>query len=180
MTDIAHPEDVRGFIMKEIKIYSLKQFYQVIRSPAFDRLHTVAIISSSYPVEDDWLSGVRYIACQYDDIDNDVLGRCFTLVEAKRIVRFLKSWDSKVTTICCICDGGCRRSTAVAAALYRFYGREAEELKDVWQDPTYEPNPLVYRLVTHALGVPADDVDIDFQIWENRAAIRKRIRGGQP
>lgn len=180
MPDIAHSEDARGFIMKEIEIYSLKQFYQVIRSPAFDPLHTVAIISSSYPVEDDWLSGVRYIACQYDDIDYDVLGRCFTSTEANKIVRFLNSWDNKVSTICCVCDGGCRRSAAVAAALYRFYDREDEEIKTVWRNPAYEPNPLVYLLMAHALGVPAADADIDLRIWENRTTIRKRIRGGQP
>lgn len=126
------------------------------------------------------MRGVRYIACQYDDIDYDVLSRSFTLVEANRIVRFLKSCDSEVTTICCICDGGCKRSSAVAAALYRFYDREDEEIKMVWQDSAYEPNPLVYRLMAYALGVLADDADIDLRIWENRNAFRKRIRGSQP
>lgn len=108
------------------KIYSLKQFYQVISAPAFDRLHTVSIISSSYHVEEDRLNDVRYIACQYDDIDYDILSRSFPLVEANRIVRFLKSCG------CCICDGGYRKSSAVAAALYRLYDREDEEIKTVW------------------------------------------------
>ena len=161
----------------KIKIYSLKQFYRVIQAPEFDHEKTVAVISSSYPIDEERLRHVLHIACQYDDIDYEVLGRCFTLIEAKKIVRFLRSCEDKVTTICCVCDGGCRRSSAVAAALYRFYGREAEELKNVWQNPVYEPNLLVYRVMASALNVPVDDNDIDLRIWENRSAIRKRIRG---
>ena len=165
--------------MKNIKVYSLKQFYQVVRDPSFDRAHAIAVISSSYPVDEDRLCGIRYVACQYDDIDYEGLGRCFTVTAANKFAKFLRDTETDISTICCICDGGCRRSSAVAAALYRFYGREAEELK-VWQDPKYEPNPLVYRLMAHALGVPVDDMDVDLRIWENRSAIRKQIRESQP
>lgn len=70
----------------KIKIYSLKQFYQVVQAPEFDHEKAVAVISSSYPIDEDRLRHVHYISCQYDDIDYEVLGRCFTLIEAKNSV----------------------------------------------------------------------------------------------
>ena len=164
--------------MKIIKIRSLKKFYQVVQDPDFDRLHTIALISLSYPVDEDRLCGVRSVVCQYDDIDRDVMGRCFTRVEANKFARFFKSYEKETTTIFSICDGGCRRSAAVAAALFRFYGRDDEEIRRVWQNPAYEPNPLVFRLMAFALGAPVDDFDLDLRIWENRNAIRERIKGG--
>lgn len=164
--------------MKEIKIYSLKQFYQVIRDPSFDRKNSVALISSSYPVDENRLHGIQYVSCEYDDLDYQVLGRVMTDVHARKFARFVTSCDDSVSTFYCVCDGGCRRSSAVGAALYRFFNLEEVEMK-IWMDPRFEPNVWVYRLMCDALGCPIGDNDLDIRIYANRTAIRNRIRGGQ-
>ncbi len=44
-----------------ISIISLEGFYQLVRSSEVDQIHSVAIISSSYPIDTDLLNGVKHI-----------------------------------------------------------------------------------------------------------------------
>ena len=156
---------------KDIRVVSLEQFYELIKKPVVDSEHTIGIIISTYPVE----LGPFYdcpFRCgifNFDDIDY-VLEHIFTLDDAKKIVRFFKSYEQEASTIYCVCDGrGNRKSSAVAAALYRYYGRDEEEIKNIWQNPMFEPSPTVYRALTSVLSVPVTDKDIIFGTAEEQA-----------
>ena len=52
-----------------------------------------------------------------------------------------------------------------------FWGYEKEEL-EIWGNPRKEPNIWVFTLMTDALGLPIDDIDLDLRIHMNRTAIR--------
>lgn len=71
----------------------------------------------------------------------------------------------KVDTIYCCCDVGCRRSAAVACSIMRYFGLDD---MTVWKNPAYEPNPLVFRMMCRALGIPISDEDLNLRIESNR------------
>lgn len=159
--------------MKNIHICSLKEFQWKLRSNQIPT-DSYALISSSYP----WNIAVPPIKFSfecYDDIDYDCLGRIFSVEAANRFAKAIKENDS-IQHWWCVCDGGARRSAAVAASLLRLWDRHEEEISLIWDNPMREPNIRVYQATCSALGVPVDDVDLDLLIYTNRTAIRNAFR----
>lgn len=156
--------------MKEIHICSLKEYRWLLRSHHIPTNSSYAIISSSYPLEIPEADQISYSFECYDDIDFDCLGRCFSPEAAHRFAKAIKS-NSQIDSWYFVCDGGCRRSAAIACTALRFWGYEKEEF-EIWGNPRKEPNIWVFTLMADALGVPIDDVDLDLRIHMNRSAIR--------
>ena len=111
----------------------------------------------------------------YDDIDLDCHGRVFSVEAANRFAKAIKE-NGNSQHYWCICNGGGRRSAAVAASILRFWDCRQKELSLIWNDPQKEPNIWVYQLMCRALDVPVDDVDLDLLIYTNRLAIRNAFR----
>lgn len=159
--------------MKQVHICSLKEFQWKLRNNEIP-MDSFALISSSYP----WNIAVPPIKFSfecYDDIDYDCLGRIFSVEAANRFAKAIKENDS-VQHWWCVCDGGVRRSAAVAASILRFWDRHEEEFSLIWSNPAKEPNVWVYRAMSNALGVPIDDIDLDLLIHTNRDVIRSALR----
>lgn len=154
--------------MTRIHICSLKELRHLLRNNQIPP-KSYALISSSYEL--DIAVPIPYSFECFDDIDFDCLGRVFSVEAASRFAKAIKENDS-IQHWWCVCDGGVRRSAAVAASILRFWGCSEEEISLIWDNPTKEPNVWVYRAMCSALGVPVDDVDLDLLIYTNRTAIR--------
>ena len=158
----------KGEVMKEIHICSLKEYRWLLRSHHIPTNSSYALISSSYPLEPE-ADLISYSFECYDDIDFDCLGRCLSPEAARRFAKAIKS-NPHIDSWYFVCDGGCRRSAAIACAALRFWGYEEEEFK-IWSNPRKEPNVWVFTLMSDALGLPIDDIDLDLRIHLNRSAI---------
>ena len=159
--------------MKQFMICSLKQFKSLLLAGKVNTDKSYALISSSYPLDMTNIPMARYSFELYDDIDYDWLGRCFSFEAAKHFADAIKN-NNDVNRWYFICDGGVRRSAAIAAAALRYWGDEEEELA-IWADPRREPNVLVYEMLCSVLK-PIDAVDLDLRIYINRNAIKQAMR----
>ncbi len=157
--------------MKQVHICSLKEFQWKTRNNQIPP-KSYALISSSYEL--DIVVPIPYSFECYDDIDFDTLGRVFSFEAANRFAKAIKENDS-IQHWWCVCDGGVRRSAAVAASILRFWGRCEEEVSLIWSNPMKEPNAWVYETMGKALGVPVSDADLDLLIYTNRSAIRSAL-----
>lgn len=160
--------------MKQFRICSLKEFRWMLQNHSISKETSYALISSSYPLDIPELSPMGYAFECYDDIDYDCLGRCFTPEAARRFAKAIKA-NSHIDNWYFVCDGGRRRSAAVAASALRFWAQESDEL-EVWSTPSKEPNVWVFVLMIDALGCPMDDFDLDLRIHTNRTTIRQAYR----
>lgn len=154
--------------MKQVHICSLKEFRWLLRNHQISANTSYALISSSYPLPE--LPYMGYSFECYDDIDFDCLGRCFSPEAARRFAKAIQS-NPHIDSWYFVCDGGCRRSAAIACAALRFWGCEKEEF-EIWENPRKEPNIWVFTLMSDALGLRIGDVDLDLRIHMNRTAIR--------
>ena len=155
----------------EIRVCSVKKLYALAAAGALSG--GAALISSSWSVDPERLRGIPYAACQYDDVDREIPGRSFSEENARCFSAFLKSPAFRSRMLYCCCDGGCRRSAAVAYAATVFFGGDDMPL---WLDPAYEPNALVYEKLCRALGISLSDAELDCRIESNRQALRRAIR----
>ena len=158
--------------MKHVHVCSLKEFQWQIRNNQIPP-KSYALISSSY--EQEIAVPIPFSFECYDDIDFDCLGRVFSSEAANKFATAIKE-NEGIQHFWCVCDGGVRRSAAVAASILRFWGRSYEEINLIWKNPAREPNIWVYRMMAERLEVPANDEDIDILININRTAIKSALR----
>ena len=85
----------------------------------------------------------------YINFNPQIYHICFISKEtAEEIANFAKEWWNKVDQIVVHCDGGVSRSAGVAAAILKYFTGDDSEIFD---NPNYYPNMLVYRMVLNAL-----------------------------
>ena len=157
--------------MKQVHVCSLKEFQWKIRNNQIPP-RSYALISSSYELN--IAVPIPYSFECYDDIDFDCLGRVFSVEAANRFARVIKE-NGSIQHFWCVCDGGVRRSAAVASSILRFWGRREEEISLIWNNPTKEANIWVYSAMCNALSVPVSDADLDLLIYTNRSAFRSAL-----
>ena len=155
--------------MKEIHICSLKEYRWLLQNHKTPTNSSYALISSSYPLEIPEAGLISYSFECYDDIDFDCLGRCLSPEAACRFAKAIKS-NPHIDSWYFVCDGGCRRSAAIACVALRFWGYEKEAFK-IWGNPRKAPYIGLFTLMSDALGLPIDDIDLDLRIHMNRSAI---------
>ena len=74
------------------------------------------------------------------------------------------------------CDSGESRSSALGAAILRYYGNSD---KIIWQDPHYHPNTLVYTEQMLAFGFKVGKWKLKYLQHINRKALHRAINGGK-
>ena len=162
--------------MKKVHICSLKEFQGKLRNNEISLNESYALISSSYDL--DIAVPIPFTFECYDDIDFDCPGRVFSVEAANRFATAIKENDN-IQHFWCVCDGGIRRSAAVAASILRFWDRYEEEISLIWNNPAKEPNVWVYRFMCGALDVPIDDINLDLLIHTNQTAFRTALQRGK-
>lgn len=90
--------------------------------------------------------------------DDELCGdNAFDQDMAAQILRFVDLWKSHVDCILVHCDAGISRSAAVCAALKRYLG---EDDWDIFRNPQYDPNALVYHTMMEQIDasyIPCSD-----------------------
>ena len=92
--------------------------------------------------------------------------------DAKTVLAFLKALPATVTDLYICCDYGESRSPAIAAAVLLASGRSDS---DVWDNPYYHPNALVFSVFCRAFGIALTETDIFGRIQRNEQALRDAI-----
>lgn len=134
---------------------------------------TSAAIISTWEGVDESRIPCPYALAEYADVDFPS-PTAFSHRQARAFARFLAALDSGVTDLYVCCDAGQSRSPAIAAAVLRQLGLDDSR---VWDNPLYQPNMLCFCTMLEALGLAAEDAEIDDLIQRSRNAWKK-ARGG--
>ena len=152
-----------------IQICPIKRLYQILAEG--NTGNCGAIISSASEIEILRLQGITYVFRQYEDLDYECPGRSFSQTDAAVFADSVKDLEADV--LYCCCDAGESRSPAVAAAVMRYFGLDDMQ---VWRNPHYHPNMLVFEMLADAMGVAVSDEEKDFRFYTNQQAFRDAIR----
>lgn len=153
-----------------IQICPVKRLYQILGQMQTGDVG--AILSSASEIKAEKLQGIRYVFRQYEDLDYECPGRSFSWEDAMAFAAFVKSPDCPEKLFCC-CDAGESRSPAVTAAVMRYLG--LDDLQ-IWNDPRYHPNMLVFSMLAEALDVAATDEELDLRMYVSQKAFRDALQ----
>ncbi len=126
------------------------------------------------PFLDDDMVRNRLILDFPDVADNSAPG-AFCSMHADRILSFLEHLPDEVTDLYICCAEGMSRSPGIAAALLKISGRSD---RDVWRNPYYSPNTLVFRELCREAGIFMPDLFVRFRKAASQRAFRKAQRKG--
>lgn len=94
-----------------------------------------------------------FIDCKYSIKEEDI----------KSIIKFVDFWKDKADTLIVHCDAGVSRSSAVAACMKRYLGFDDW---DIFKNPNYEPNSLVYNMIMKYIVKDYDSNKEDLEKFE--------------
>lgn len=132
----------------DIKVLSIKRLkYDTNNGENLDT-NAYYILNTSYPDNLSFMDKVdnyHKLVLAYDDVTSG--SNSFDMKLAQEVVGFVCNITSGTLYVCC--DQGESRSTAMAAAILRFIGKDE---MIIWKDPHYHPNILVYGTLCKAFG----------------------------
>ena len=153
-----------------IEIHPVKWLYYYL---AEDDRTGGAIIASSYTVRENKLTGLKSkLVLSFNDIVDFNDESAFNKAIASEIHSYIKGIQPDIEVLYVCCDSGESRSSAIAAAITRFYGKDDMY---IWADPHFHPNPLVYKLLCEELGVAIPDGELEGKIELNNNALAMKI-----
>lgn len=110
----------------------------------------------------------------FTDVENKKFPGAFNGAHARKIINFINSLSDNITDLYVCCSKGGSRSPAVAAALLRMSGRKDS---DVWNNPFYVPNTLVYLRLCREFGLPVTIFSTWIRTQKNKLAFRRAQKG---
>ena len=156
---------------KDLQICSLRQLFYELDRNLPDR-KTIAIILTVGMLNNPALRLLDnfYKAGVYDtESEDDAFS--FDNIEAIKVKDFLDCEKDFGRLYVC-CDSGESRSTAMAAAILKYYGKSD---KEIWTNPHYHPNLLVYRKQLYAFGIKAGKLRLKYLKHINNRALKRVI-----
>ncbi len=156
---------MRYFITPNKKlIYSLEHL---------DLEKTALILCSSYEIDVEKLAlAPKKLILYFDDV-LEGKNNAFCEELAGKVKDFVSAFSETVTDLYLCCDSGESRSAALCAALMRSFGQDEME---IWKNPHYHPNLLVYRLMCSALGMKTSKLGLRYRAYISQNALKKAIR----
>lgn len=152
----------------KLHIYPIKQLYSAVEL-LVDKSDIAAILCTTNPISKTRLEGIQHIHISFADITDAKRFDAFRIEKAQKIKRFLDGLEGiDVLYICC--DSGESRSTAVAAAILRYWGRNEMA---IWNNIHFHPNPLVYHLQCKAFGLSNTKLRTLFLSQHNKRLFKK-------
>ena len=154
-----------------IHVCPIKRFCSVVES--LKREANVAVILCSiYPIPIDKFDGVPHIHLSFSDVTNPMRLDAFRTEMAQEIKSFVDNLeDTNILAICC--DSGESRSSAIAAAILRYLGRNE---MDICGNPSMHPNPQVYHLQCKAFGCFSTKLRTELLCRYNKRLFKKQIQ----
>ena len=122
---------------------------------------------------------IRKLVVDIQDVEDTELYGAFTSEHARTIIKFIHSLPENITDLYICCSKGGSRSTGCAAALMLMSGRSDD---DVWKNPYYTPNFLVFREMCREFGIDMPDEAVEERLRINDEAFRnaqKNKNGGK-
>ena len=119
---------------------------------------------------------LRKIVIDILDVEDKNHPRAFTRTHANFIIWFINNLPKEVTDIYVCCSKGGSRSPGCAAALMLMSGRSD---KDVWLNPFYTPNLLVFQLLCKEFGIFMPYLFVYIRLIKNNRAFHKaqKVKG---
>lgn len=155
----------------KIQICPIKEMYLIAKHINLD--NAAVIMCSSYHIDDEKVCGIKNKLClEFDDTTIIRSPRAFNIDIAKRIRTFIDSLGKEITVLYICCNSGESRSTALSAAIMRYVKMSD---KDIWENPYYHPNPLVYKLQCKAFGIFVSKLGTQKRVRMNEKALRRKM-----
>jgi predicted protein tyrosine phosphatase len=104
------------------------------------------------------------------DVEDEKEYGAFKRYHAKQIINFLRELPKHVTDVYVSCSKGGSRSPGCAAAMMLMSGRSD---RDVWLNPFYTPNVLVFKVLCREFGLFMPDMFVAFRQHMNDKAYKK-------
>lgn len=158
-------------MIPEFIICPVKRLYAELNENLPDG-KTVAILLTTEEINHPSLNLLdAYLRICVMDTESEEKEFSFSHNDGIRVKEFLEKDDSKRIYICC--DSGESRSTAMTAAIMRYYGLSD---KTIWKNPHYHPNLLVYKKQMNAFGFKVNRLKLKFLKYLSDSALKKEIR----
>lgn len=159
--------------MYELIICPIKKLYMCAEDGDMSDVAVLAV--SSYDINQERLKVFDKKLClRFDDVTDTKDISAFSKNESEQIVHFIKELPKNLDTLFVCCDSGESRSTAMAAAIARYNNSDEME---IWLNPHYHPNPLVYKLLCDSLGVHVSEKEVADKVVANQKAFSDAING---
>ena len=156
---------------QDLQICSIKQLFLGLDKNLPDR-KTIAILLS---MDDVWHPNLKLLDAfhKVSVFDTEMKYKAFSFDyrEGMDVKEFLEK-ESDFGRIYVCCDSGESRSTAMAAAIMRYYGKSD---KEIWTDPHYHPNLLVYKEQLYAFGIKVSKLRLRYLKYINSRALKRAI-----
>lgn len=112
---------------------------------------------------------------EFPDVEDYRIPGSFNEAHARVILRYLEELPDSVTDLYVCCSKGQSRSAGLAAALCKGSGRSD---MDVWKNPFYVPNILVYKKMCSEMGVCMPWPVVWMKRHQNKRAFKKAQKAG--
>ena len=156
---------------KELQICPIKRLYLELDENLPDR-KTIAILLSMEDVRHPELKLLdAFHKVGVFDTEMKYKAFSFDYREGVAVKEFLEKQNDFGRIYIC-CDSGESRSTAMAAAILRYYGKSD---KVIWTNPRYHPNLLVYEEQLRAFGKKVSKLRLRYLKYINNQALKKAI-----
>ena len=113
----------------------------------------------------------HFLRLSFEDVGERNPNAC-SESDAKTVLAFLNALPTTVTDLYICCDYGESRSPAIAATVLLASGRSD---CDVWDNPYYHPNALVFSVFCRTFGIALTETDVLMRIQKNEQAFRNAI-----
>ncbi len=169
----AHTEQHFRTHMKTMKKYlihilSSGVFFKDI--DAYDESYAAAILCGDRDSKPEMLTGYSQILqVSFQDVEDSSSGEAFNEKHGEMIRSFIAHLPENVTDLYVCCTAGESRSPAVAAAVLRASGRDD---RDVWMNPFYHPNVLVYNMLCQSFGINNSVQELERLVLLNKKAFK--------
>ena len=156
---------------QEIRICSIKQLCLYLDKELPDK-KTIAIFLTMEKTEHPNLRLLdKYLKVSVFDTEVEDRAFSFSYGDGLQVKEFLEKENDFGRLYVC-CDSGESRSTAMAAAILKFYGQSDEE---IWTNPHYHPNILVYKKQLNAFGIKISNTKLKYLKYVSERALKRAI-----
>ena len=140
----------------KIEIYPYKALRMLLRQEV-PECETVGIfLTVNAQGCEEWAYFDDVLILDVRDTENRRDPGIFSVEHGRQVLAFLEK-NKTAQRICVCCDSGQSRSTAMAAAITRYFG--ADDMP-IWENPKYHPNLSVYGCQLQAFGIERSETEL--------------------
>ena len=137
----------------QIHIFSRAMLKEISQGHIFPNVALIEVSGEMPFITYDFGNFGKRLKLIFEDVNNPADPAGMTIHQADEIATFVHSLRDDTEAIYVSCEAGISRSSAIAAAIYRFYNMDDSV---IWNDWQYRPNMLCYQLVLKAFGLSPD------------------------